>query len=354
MKDVVTFVIIVRDREACRVQDVVDSVRENGADPSFIVIDYGSTKVFASQYVALCACVGLRYERVLTQGQPWNRSHAINCGARLAGTKFVVASDVDMLYTSNPIKYCLDHFSGKKMYHIDTYWLPKDGNRTRARFAGHGTPGPFQFISRTAFDESGGYDERIKYWGQEDLDWTSRLRALGYEQEWLPEPHRLYHQWHNHSGNGFLRPETASFDTMSYCLENRMNPILMQDWGKATTSSDRPILACIEKSKPIVVRIARNEFEHYENLDLLVGTREHGGFVKLELDNRVGHMPMSRFSKGMKSIFNPFVKRIGLECTEKLNTNIDYLFSMLPTLTANGLLDYFISTDMSTVYLFWE
>jgi hypothetical protein len=333
---------------------LVGSLRLNGGDPRIILVDYGSKKIYSDKYVEITRALGIDYEKMHAEGWPWNKCHAINRGAKLAEGNYVSTVDVDVFFTSDPFGFCLKQETKKKMFHINSYWMREKGDERTAIPAGHGTPGMFQFIETKAFQESGGYDERIVYWGLEDLDWPARLLACGYEQVWLPEPHRIYHQWHRPSESGKLRPETASFNTMRYCFENRINPVLKQEWGKSLGLADRPILSLLKKAKPVEVPLATNAFMRIESLQILLDSRKSGGFVKLGLGPRLVKRPLSRFARAAKSMLRPISASVGLDCREKTNCNFDYFYAMLPALIENGLRDYFLSKDLSEVYLLWK
>jgi len=352
MRELVSFVIIVRDREAARVRSLVDSVRASGGDPSFIVVDYGSSEAFAAEYTAVCAGLDLRYERMFTQGLPWSRSHALNRGARLAGTRFVVTSDVDMLHATNVLAYCLEGKEPKTMYHVDSYPLPRSGDRAKARLNGRNS-GPFQFVDVGAFHEAGGYDEGIKFWGQEELDWVSRLQALGYRQEWLPEPHRIYHQWHPNSESGGRRPATADYATFERCAANVLKPSLEQDWGRPVPREDRPILARMEGDKPLRIDLEPNELGKFEGVKRLCKSSTKASFVQLAWGERLVRRPLSAIADPVAALLRPVTALTGLSCVHKPNKNFDYFYAMLPALQRDGLLDYFISPDMSGACMLW-
>ena len=330
------------------------SLRNNRGDPRIIVVDYGSSAHYAKEYIQIAFSLGIEYERMETEGRPWNKCHAINRGARMSESTNICTADVYVFFVSNPLGFSIENASKKKIVHIDTYCLNEKGNIDKAIPAGRGNPGGFQFVGKKAFTESGGYDERIVYWGLEDLDWPERLLKLGYEQVWLPEPHRLYHQWHAVSEYGKLRPSIASFNTMGYCIENRMKPVLSQDWGKSVGAIDRPILKLMSSNTPDLVRVRKNALMHYGNLDILLDTKGSDKFVKVELGPRLVKRPLSRFSGAAKAILRPMTALAGLDCDDKTNRNFDYFYAMLPALVQNGLADYFISRDMSEVFLYWE
>jgi len=239
------------------------------------------------------------------------------------------------------------------MYHVNAYWLGKDGNERSARPAGLGGPGGYQFIARRAFEESGGYDERIVYWGQEDNDWPERLKALGYELVWLPEPHRVYHQWHESPEAGSLRPTTASFETMRCCIANRAGPVILQDWGKAVPFSERPVLEAMRGGNPIGIKLEPNALMKYYPAIGLMETKNSGPFIEVVLGPRFIRRPLSTASELIASVLRPLTAIAGLDCSKKINRNFDYFYAALPALKDNGLTDYYISRDLSSVFLIW-
>lgn len=353
MRNAVTMVVTIRNREASRIEEVVSSIRKHGADPTILIIDYGSTAAYSDQYQTVCSTNGLAYEKVHTEGWPWSRSHAINRGARIATTDFLATVDVDMVFTSNPIEYCLDRFMDKTMYHVDTYWLPRNGKISRASFAGHGNSGGYQFLRRSAFFDIGGYDEQIKFWGQEELDWAKRLYLAGYSQEWLPEPHRLYHRWHPAAEGGALRPYTASFITMARCASNFLKPKIDQDWGLGVSYEERPILEAMINEQPLGVRFNKGEIAKYDGLVKLCDTKNSSRLVKVEMGKRMAVSGTSIVRQSLAKVAKPVLALGGLYPEPKVNSNFDYLYSVLPALFVNGLKDYYIGDGLDHAYLLW-
>jgi hypothetical protein len=356
MQEAATLIVTIRNRDAIRFTRLVESIRQHGDPPRVILVDYGSSEDYSRHYRDAVHSLGsgVEYEKLWTEGWPWNKCRAINHGVRLARTEYISTSDVDMLYSTDPFAFCLEQNNKRSMFHIDTYWLAADGGIETARPAGHGNPGGFQFIAREAFIETGGYDERMVYWGLEDLDWPARLEKLGYRQVWLPEPHRIYHQWHKPAEGGSLRPETASFDTMRCCLENLSKPLLAQDWGMGVERSDRPILSLLEDGAPAAeIEFSINDLMHYGNLELLLDTRKQGAFVKLRLGPRRIRRPLVSLSKAAKTMLRPITAMVGLTCVDKLNCSFDYLYALLPVLRESGLMDYYLTKDLSEAYLYW-
>ena len=61
MKDKITVIITIRNRDAERIENQVESIRRNGADPSFHVVDYGSDAEYSASYKAVCEKLHLQY-----------------------------------------------------------------------------------------------------------------------------------------------------------------------------------------------------------------------------------------------------------------------------------------------------
>jgi len=355
MQREVTLIIPIRNRDPERIGNVIGSLREKDGDLDAIVVDYGSDRRHIEEYESLAKDLGFELEKMAAMGLPWSQARAINRGARLTTTEYVAISDVDLVYGSDPIGYCLAQGREDVSYHIDTFWLDKNGDRRKARAAGHGSPGGFQFIHRSAFDKAGGYDERIVYWGLEDRDWYVRLEHLGYEQIWLPEGHRAYHVWHPRSETRGMRPVTASYDSASFCMANIVAPKLAQDWGRALRKEDRPILELIDSGEPPVeVRIEPNLIASHDYFQAIWNSRSSGRFIRIDAGPRLIPRPLDGWRDAARSLMRPLSALTGNTIVDKVNDNADYLYRMIPVLYEHGLRDHFFSPTFESVSLLWE
>jgi len=354
MKNDIDLVITVRDRDTTRLEKQIQSIRQHGADPNISLVDYGSSVEYANKFARIAQNLKLDYIQVYSQGWPWNKCHAINIAVKNSSAPFIVTSDLDMLYDSNPFEYCLNKWRIKQFYSINGFWMRKENRKENARCAGKGNYGFFLFTDRIAYELSGGYDERIVYWGLEDLDWPERLKALGYDQEWLPAEHKIYHQWHPSVSSGPARPMTASINTMRYCLDNTLAPVCENTWGKMVTKNDRPILRLLESGKkPFELSINPNELMHFPTQIRLAETKKEG-WVKVSIGNRLIQRPLDKLRNVAKSILRPLSALTGNTVVDKTNCNFDYLYEMLPVLRQHGVIDYYIEPSLDVVYLLWE
>ena len=351
MQDKITVVITIRNRDTLRIEKQIASIRSAGADPAFHIVDYGSDEFYAKQYCTLCTKLNLQYTHIYAEGLPWNKCRALNYGAKTAKTPFIVTSDVDMIYEGNPFKYCLDNYENKTMYHIETYWLPKNGDKRKSIYAGHANSGGFQFIAKSAFEEIGGYDERMLYWGVEDLDFPDRLKKIGYTQVWLPDTFKLYHQWHPVSEANCKRPQTATVNTLKYAWENQLTPVIKQDWGKLLTEKDRPILKELHNGKPKIIELQNSELSSWETADFILNTRKEK-FIKLMLGKRINNSLFMRIKNAAKIVLKPVSAFNAMSST--INSNFDILYELIPLLQNHGLKDYYIESDLSSISLLWD
>ena len=357
LQDENTIIFTIRDRDAERIKSLVESARNNGISSPFLLVDYGSQNSSSVIYEKICKELNIGYVKTHTEGLPWSRARALNTGIRTAKTKYVTTTDVDMLFASNPyeeIENLLKQNSGKTVYYAMSYWLPKNGDREKAKCAGVSAKGGFQFLEKALAEEMGGYDERIKYWGMEDLDWGNRLQNHNVALVWLSDRNRIFHKWHPNAETGFLRPYTAEYDSMHSFCENNFNPVLDQDFGKILTQEERPIIKYLEKEKPFIRQFNSNELECFLVLDEILKTKEHP-FVKLCLSPRIKKGMLNIKPSFLKKLSKPFRFLTGTELLPIVNKNFEFLYSsFLPVLEKANLHDYYITQDLESVYLLWK
>lgn len=354
MKDKITVIITIRNREASRIENQVNSIRKHGANPTIHVVDYGSDEKYRKQYEEICSKLEIQYTHMYAEGLPWNKCRAINYGAKQSTTPFIVTSDVDMIYTSNPFQWCLDNYEDKTIYHIPTYWLPKNGNEKKARYAGVGNSGGFLFSSKEAFEDIGGYDEGFLYWGPEDVDFPNRLKQIGYKQIWLPNDfHKLFHVWHKSLSSKYSKPFLTEYLSNQLYLENCFCPKSNQDFGKNITYEMRPILKFIQKNDFECINFDVGNLGKPQNLNKLRELAEKKGCYRLNLQSRLKKRPLDKFRDFIPKLLKPITSLTGTKIEFNENKNFDFIFIYITSLLKFGLVDYYISTDFSFVYLLW-
>lgn len=138
----------------------------------------------------------------------YSRSRAFNAGVRAAQGEFLIFHDNDMLVPSVYARelhsfFCkgfevvnlkrfifyLDQMSSEKICRESTFQFSPEINAIMQNAEGGGSIG----ISRTAFFEIGGFDERFIGWGGEDNEFWERAQTRKvYPYGYLP----LVHLWH--------------------------------------------------------------------------------------------------------------------------------------------------------------
>ena len=356
-----TIVATIKNRDSERIRSLVASCKANGITSPVLIADYGSYEKYAREYEAVCKELGLIYVRTETEGQPWSRGSALNFGISNVKTAYFTATDIDMLFDSNPYEWIFSHLREHNVFAVTSYWLPKDGNKKKAKCAGESACGGFLCIRNSTFSAIGYYDPKIKYWGMEDIDLVQRLKRTGNEPCRLPEEYKMFHRWHPNAESGFLRPDTARYDTLREYYANANAPVLMTPRNCSISKHDRPILKYVKNNILIDSRQPSSiEFSHSSIDDCfrsveLIDLCKTSSFVHIKLGKRCKKAPLSFLAKYLKKAAKPFCVLAGTEMKINVNYNFDYFYaSLLPVLLEKGLTDYYMTENLEDVYLLWE
>lgn len=353
-----TIIFTIRDRTEERIKTLFESARKNGITSPFLLVDFGSKEENSSKYKEICQELGISYVKTQTEGRPWSRGQALNVGIREAKTKYITTTDVDMVFDSNPyeeLEKQLLKNPPNSVYYVMSYWLPKNGDKTKAVCAGKSAQGGFQFLSKSIVDQLGAYDEKIKYWGLEDCDWANRLAKTNHNIFWLEEPYRIYHRWHPIEEAGFLRSFTAEYDSMRCFYSNSFSPKLNQNYGLPLTNEDRPIFDFIKNKTPHEINFNHNDLDCFLSVKIFLESKNQNNFVKINLSPRTKKGIINLSQKFLRKIAKPLTILTGLPPSPVVNKNFDFFYaSILPVLEKNHLQDYYICTNLESIYLLWK
>lgn len=249
-----SFVFGFRNRDIVRVKRCFDSLAaQRVRNFNVLFTDYGSDNNVSSEVSALCMNYSfVRYVKNETSGLPWNRSHALNTGVRLAQTEYIIFGDVDMIYSSEFTATIENEAKPEVNLYGENYQLTETFNEwdalnhydtTKLELFGSAGKGGVHIVSKSALDAVGGYDEYYCYWGVEDRDLHWRLTQFGLAEKWITNQAPVFHQWH---------PLTSDFYTSGFPLqwwedvnvyfETNKGRIQRNEhgWGKIYTAEDRP------------------------------------------------------------------------------------------------------------------
>ncbi|MBT3463570.1 glycosyltransferase, partial [archaeon] len=185
-----------------------------------VLVDYGSDEVVSENLKDFLKNNGVSCIKVRNV-KNWNRSHALNIGLKNCSTKYILCSDIDMVFEKNYISECVKEMQFN-MFHVlytDMLDSPKnfgrldfinDYGKIRKKCKGRGAAfvnSAYKYGSSICFTLSyffkviRGYDEFYKLWGAEDEDVQKRLELMGLVFKDVSSKTSHIHQWHpQHEG----------------------------------------------------------------------------------------------------------------------------------------------------------
>ncbi len=217
-------IIPIRNVEPFRLYHSLDSIKKQKYDVGKIeclVIDYGSTTKYISEYLTIVNSYGFKYLYINIDHE-WSKAHALNIGLRNVFSPIVAISDVDIIFSptffQSSIKilkddpcaviysFCLD-LPEEENSHFYNLYLKRQGadiNRVKdigiKRWNAQPSYGPL-ITYKVYFELIGGYDEFYKIWGAEDDDLYVRFLKLGLHEKVLSDHQNFYcHMWHEKWG----------------------------------------------------------------------------------------------------------------------------------------------------------
>ena len=221
-KEDITVIIGVKNIYDDRIINALKSIRNQDYPQNLIkitVVDYDSKKTLISKFKRVCKKYNAEYIRVNNQ-MVWSRSHCLNIGIKKAKTKYLLTSDVDIIfekkYISEAVKelrrnpyqiilsICLmlpnisiNKLDFKKLKKIAK---PRQGENVMTRkpltdqekIVAKGIS-----LTLTKFyQDIGGYDEQFRVCGFEDTDLMKRLMKYGLTIKDISSKTFYLHQWH--------------------------------------------------------------------------------------------------------------------------------------------------------------
>lgn len=348
-----------RDRTPERLLESVESLRNSSSiDFYATVVDYGSEDTIKEKLQALCAKNKIELIRCESQGLPWSRAHALNIGVAKTRGKYVVTTDIDMIFEGDILGLCLKLIKAETKIHCQPYWLSPSGNKKRAVPGDNGQLGGFQFIQKDTFFENGGFCESIFYWGFEDVEWHYRLTNRGYRTIWIEDDVKMYHRWHPLSYGVYdKRPMSSVCDSYKAILRGQTHQHEQSaPFGKLMLKKDRPILGFIREETPYLFEIKNGKY--FQRFSEFVEKSVEQKYIKVILGCRYGMKYPGRNAKHFAKLFNLIDRhighRFGLSLQVKMNNNFDFFYISIDVLKEAGLIDYFINDEMDSVYLLFK
>lgn len=270
----ISIIFAYRNREIERVKRCMDSLKiQSYKSFEVIFIDSGSDmpyKVKSEQLMHSYSFANYIYND--TRGMPWNKAHALNIGIRVAKGKYILTSDIDMIYSENILKEAIGQIKANYQLNSMVYFLPKSFSNWESlrdkplNFPKSNTDGKggFHLVEKKKIESINGYDEYFSFWGIEDRDLFHRLDQLGLKSIWLTLTYTpIYHQWHPLTSNSQKNWPNKWWDNMNihFAINKKVIKRNKDNWGKLYTKESRPTLQYLETPsnfKVITYKIPNN------------------------------------------------------------------------------------------------
>ncbi|MGA8262212.1 MAG: glycosyltransferase family 2 protein [Arenicellales bacterium] len=253
--DTMTVIIGVRNRSDYRLENALESLRLQTYDQSLLkvlIVDYNSGGPHAETIMKLCRHYGARHMRLESEGI-WSKSRCLNAGIRATRSKYIMISDVDVVFSPNYLEEAVRVLKKNPLGVVVAIMWDLPEGTVRNHMSASELMAAFQAFDAVAtprwgcgFDSAvhatragyywkiGGFDEFYEGWGREDLDVARRFRYLGLEFESIDERSRYFHQWHpryeglEHLDVDAIRKRNTDYYVAHHSI--RRNPT---GWGNA-------------------------------------------------------------------------------------------------------------------------
>jgi glycosyltransferase involved in cell wall biosynthesis len=205
-------VIPVRNRAGQRADNCLRSLRWqdlSASDFEIVLSDFGSDPEQARALAEIAERYDARVVATRT-GELWNRSRALNIGIQAARGRYVMCTDIDMMFRPNFLSTVVGRLDANDKRLVvsrchdlppsvpEQPWTVDDYDALEAKASyrpSHGT-GACQATKRSFFFDVRGYDEKYVFWGFEDGDMLFRAQLVGLTPCWIHEQTSMLHQWH--------------------------------------------------------------------------------------------------------------------------------------------------------------
>jgi len=249
-----TVVIPVRDRQGPRLRNCLRSIELQTVDAEVFIADYGSTPENYAETMKMAPGCRSHYHQT---DKPWSLALARNIGLRRADTEYALVFDADLIMEPRVLESLLVIYMADPNTYISTQVvlldegainpasieLPRDYEKLRYAKSSQRSEGwgGLDSAHRDWWNKSQGFDERMKWWGWEDVDMWKRASRAGLRRFRLsdldiPET-EVYHQWHPNvvlEARRLQNEEILKHITLNERMTKRTSTVKRNDenWGR--------------------------------------------------------------------------------------------------------------------------
>jgi len=331
----ISFITGFRNRDTDRVKKSLDSLQmQSCLDFELIFIDYGSAAESRAQIQEVISSYNFcKYFYSDTRGWLWNRSAALNTGAKLSESEHLFFTDIDIVYDINFVENAYALLQEDAFFVSDCVRMPDEFTDWPGAITGtYKNKFPSMMgqgiacYPRKAFIEMGGFDEQYAYWGAEDFDLARRMKYYGFQAK-NAEALYSYHQWHPKSSVDI--PYSLLFHNSTHYFNNiRQQKNYANEgmeWGKLHTIETRPTSKYIDFENSLIINPASIRFQDAYNIS---------GIYKWLKDAENSTDILWGFSKSRNNnkftaIMNKFLRRIDLRIEQSATYLEDFSQGLL-------------------------
>lgn len=191
----ITVVMVIKNRDRIRAEKCINSLLDQTYPCKIIIVDYGSTDRYWYPDV-FYKDPRITLILVKQNTEIFNKCRALNIGLKQVTTKYVLSSDIDIIFDSNFIEEVVKALITKPKSIVLCQKVDLDKDGVEIEFHEPSASGSCIGIESDWIDKVHGYDETYTYWGREDNDLVDRAVADGYEVVWITNKTKMWHQWH--------------------------------------------------------------------------------------------------------------------------------------------------------------
>ena len=206
-----TIVLPFRNRDKQKLEHCLYTLTHQIRNYPIILVDYGSDDTHKKILVELSSKYDFKI--ITVSALEWKKTHASNIGLKSVETKYVLFSDVDMIFAPNFTDAVLKALEGgHQVVTCNCFYLPKgetlkltmplvwsEYRPSIEQTSGDTAVGACLAVETAWAKSVGGFDEAYKGWGREDVDLLTRAKLAGLIHTWITSHTVFYHQWHENS-----------------------------------------------------------------------------------------------------------------------------------------------------------
>lgn len=221
--------MVIKNRDSTRLNNCLESLKNQIVPCKVILVDYGSdtVNIFWERELVRKFNSFVNFIEVTRNTETFNKCRALNIGLRKVDTKYILSTDIDIIFAPNFIQEVISAFEVNPKSIVLCQKMDLDRFGTNFGIHEPSASGSCIAIERDWINKVHGYDEFYTYWGREDNDLVDRAISDGYKVVWITDKTQMYHQWHEPASQETLNENTKYYQTINKPLVRNLD-----GWGE--------------------------------------------------------------------------------------------------------------------------